>query len=58
MIPAEKNKPAKKDEKSELHTDEPLSEKDEVKEAEKRTAKAQKKSDPSVVADLKNRKHE
>ncbi|MBE9584775.1 hypothetical protein IM792_09985 [Mucilaginibacter sp. JRF] len=49
------------DKKEELHTEHPISEKDEVKEAEERTAKQQpktKKTDNSVAADLKNREHE
>lgn len=47
------------DKKEELHTEHPISEKDEVKEAEERTAKQQpKKTDSSVAADLKNREHE
>jgi hypothetical protein len=41
---------------SKLQTDLPLSEKDEVKKAENRTAKAQKGIKESVKADLKNRK--
>lgn len=37
-----------------LHTENPISEKDEVKEAEERL---NKNTDPSVAADLKNRGH-
>lgn len=45
-----------KEEEKELRTEGPISEKDEVKEAESRTAKQQpKKTDDSVAADLKNR---
>lgn len=55
-INTKENKPIKH-ESEELHTDEPLSEKDEVKKAEDRTAKTQKKTDGSVAADLKNREH-
>ncbi|MCD8741201.1 hypothetical protein LT679_11355 [Mucilaginibacter roseus] len=44
------------DNEKELRTEGPISEKDEVKEAEARTAKQQaKKTDGSVAADLKNR---
>lgn len=43
-----------KAEKEELHTESPISEKDEVKQAEERL---NKRSDPSVAADLKNREH-
>jgi hypothetical protein len=44
--------------KKDLHTERPISEKDEVKEAEERTAKQQpKKTDSSVAADLKNREN-
>lgn len=42
--------------KPKLETDTPLSEKDEVKKAEHRMAKAQKGMEESVKADLKNRK--
>lgn len=44
------DKPTKK-----LETDEPLSEKDEVKKAEHKVAKAQKAVKGSVKADLKSR---
>ena len=47
------NKPEKAS--SQLHTDEPLSEKDEVKEAEERL---NKKTDPSIAAELKSRKRD
>lgn len=45
------------EENKELQTDHPISEKDEVKEAEERTAKKQKNADSSVAADLKNREN-
>ena len=41
--------------KEKLHTEGPLSEKDEVKDAEHRTAKLQKAAQSSVSAELKNR---
>jgi len=50
MLNKDQDKPEKK-----LETDEPLSEKDEVKKAEHRVAKAQKDVNESVKADLKNR---
>ena len=50
------NTPSKKQSSSEkLQTDLPLSEKDEVKQAEHRVAKAQKGMKDNVKADLKNR---
>ena len=51
----EAKKSAGKKEAEELHTDFPLSEKDEVKEAEERGSKRLKKTDESVAADLKSR---
>lgn len=56
-INPKENQQVKKQSETNLHTDEPLSEKDEVKEAEERTAKTQKKTNDSVAADLKNREH-
>lgn len=49
------NKKPDRREDEELHTENPLSEKDEVKQAEERL---NKNTDPSVAADLKNREHD
>jgi hypothetical protein len=46
--------PGKTADKEQLQTENPISEKDEVKQAEERL---NKKTDPSVAADLKNREH-
>jgi hypothetical protein len=54
----EKDKNKTTPEHEELQTEGPLSEKDEVKKAEDRTAEAQRSnSDDSVTGDLKNREH-
>ncbi|RVU01668.1 hypothetical protein EOD41_06825 [Mucilaginibacter limnophilus] len=56
-IDPEKDKIVKKED-TELQTDQPLSEKDEVKQAEQRTAQSTENTDSSVAADLKNREHD
>lgn len=56
-INPENDKPVEKED-AELQTDQPLSEKDEVKQAEQRTAQSHESTDSSVAADLKNRDHE
>ena len=53
VMKKEGKKPAKKNSEK-LQTEPPISEKDEVKQAEERL---NKRTDPSVAADLKNREH-